>query len=437
MNRSIEQALLSLLPTHSTTLPQPLTDLASSLLAQSRHRASTLKAEEEIARTYACAHLACDRLKITLNLPPIDPRPPIPPRIYKRLYSHLSNILPSTSSIPGRGSGTPRKSEPTATTPRSQRTIKTPTSRLRDQANRDDLTASPSAGRSVRSTRSAATGTGRTATPGTAGKGKEKSLHQFRGTLFPRKDGASGSEGGGLPGWMKPTLRFLLKELGPSHIGPVVMSGVESIVAPRGQRTEDEWVNANLVSLLGALYLFVWRGVTWPGSDIDEGEYVAMRKKVAAALKKARENVKVAVKVGEEEQEEEKVWEGWVGDGVRLRDLDMATLHIGREGWLEMDWAAGVEDLARTVLEREDYDEGAEDGQVGANKVELVRIGQGDSMFQDRYDYLGERKQREYAIWKQGILRKIKALENPSASTTATPRKRKVPEANMDIDEDE
>ncbi|KAK3948819.1 origin recognition complex, subunit 6 [Pseudoneurospora amorphoporcata] len=434
MNRSIEQALLSLLPTHNTNLPQPLVDLASSLLAQSRHRASTLKAEEEVARTYACAHLACDRLKITLNLPPIDPRPPIPPRIYKRLYSHLSNILPSTSSTPGRG--TPRKSEPTTTTPRSQRTLnKTPTSRLRDQAtNRhDDLTASPSAGRSTRSAG------GRTAMPGTTGKGKEKEkpLHPFRGTLFPRKAGTSAGAGQGLPGWMKPTLRFLLKELGPAHIGPLVMSGIESIVAPRGQRTEDEWVNANLVSLLGALYLFVWRGVTWPGTDIDEGEYVAMRKKVAMTLKKARDQVKVAVKVGEVEEQdevedEEKVWEGW--GHVKLKDLDLATLHIGRAGWLEMDWAAGVEDLARTVLDKVDQDASFADGQ-GSNKLEVFRAGQGDSMFQDRYDYLGERKQKEYAIWKQGILRKIKALENPSASsTTATPRKRKVPEANMDID---
>jgi len=61
MNRPTEQALLSLLPTHNSILPQPLIELASSLLAQSRHRATILKAEEEIARPYACAHIACDR----------------------------------------------------------------------------------------------------------------------------------------------------------------------------------------------------------------------------------------------------------------------------------------------------------------------------------------------------------------------------------------
>lgn len=61
MSRPIEQALLSLLPTQNANLPPALVELAGSLLAQSRNKASTLKAEEEVARTYACAHLACDR----------------------------------------------------------------------------------------------------------------------------------------------------------------------------------------------------------------------------------------------------------------------------------------------------------------------------------------------------------------------------------------
>lgn len=61
MNRSTDQSLQSLLPTHNGAFPPQLADLAGSLLAQSRHRVSTLKADEEVARPYACAHIACDR----------------------------------------------------------------------------------------------------------------------------------------------------------------------------------------------------------------------------------------------------------------------------------------------------------------------------------------------------------------------------------------
>lgn len=76
LNRPIlEQALTTLIPTYthkhndidsdgSSFLPAELISLAGSLLAHSRSKAASLKAEEEIARTYACAHLACERLVI-------------------------------------------------------------------------------------------------------------------------------------------------------------------------------------------------------------------------------------------------------------------------------------------------------------------------------------------------------------------------------------
>jgi origin recognition complex subunit 6 len=32
-------------------------------------------------------------------------------------------------------------------------------------------------------------------------------------------------------------------------------------------------------------------------------------------------------------------------------------------------------------------------------------------MFQERYDYLGERKRKAYAEWKEGMLKRIKELE--------------------------
>lgn len=63
MDRSISQALTGLIPAISGPLPKELVELAISLLAQSRNQASSLKAEEEIARSYVCANLACERLE--------------------------------------------------------------------------------------------------------------------------------------------------------------------------------------------------------------------------------------------------------------------------------------------------------------------------------------------------------------------------------------
>jgi origin recognition complex subunit 6 len=60
MNRAVEQDLTRLVPSLNA-LPLPLVDLAVSLLAQSRSKAPQLKPDEEIARSYACAHLACER----------------------------------------------------------------------------------------------------------------------------------------------------------------------------------------------------------------------------------------------------------------------------------------------------------------------------------------------------------------------------------------
>ena len=67
MDKSVAQALTGLIPSFTGPLPPELVELAVSLLAQSRNKASSLKAEEEIARSYACANLACERLVIAFN----------------------------------------------------------------------------------------------------------------------------------------------------------------------------------------------------------------------------------------------------------------------------------------------------------------------------------------------------------------------------------
>jgi origin recognition complex subunit 6 len=60
-NRPVEQALGTLVPTHASDLPQELLGLALNLVAQSRAFSASLKPEEEIARPYACAEIACKR----------------------------------------------------------------------------------------------------------------------------------------------------------------------------------------------------------------------------------------------------------------------------------------------------------------------------------------------------------------------------------------
>lgn len=70
MDKAVAQALNGLVPTLIGPLPPELLELAVSLLAQSRNKASSLKADEEIARSYACANLACERCEHSQFLEP-------------------------------------------------------------------------------------------------------------------------------------------------------------------------------------------------------------------------------------------------------------------------------------------------------------------------------------------------------------------------------
>ncbi|ELR02675.1 hypothetical protein GMDG_05629 [Pseudogymnoascus destructans 20631-21] len=204
MNRSIEQSLTSLLPRLTTDLPSDLINLASSLVAQSRNVASNLKQDEEIGRAYVCAHIACERLKSTLNLPPIEPRPPVPPRVYTKLYTYLSSALaarpqrtpkkvqrledaqppPSNSKTPAR-----RKSNPASTTPAGLPLPSRPT---------------PS---------------------------KERSLAAFRPQNKSRKSELShGGRGREIAAWIRPVVRGLCAKMEARGATAHVLAGVGSVL---------------------------------------------------------------------------------------------------------------------------------------------------------------------------------------------------------------
>ncbi|KUI58613.1 Origin recognition complex subunit 6 [Cytospora mali] len=381
MSRPVEQALFSLLPSQNSDLPPPLLELASSLLALSRHKASTLKAEEEIARLYACCHLACDRLKISLNLPPIEPRPPIPPRIYKRLYTVLDKVLPN-SSTPGRpratGLGTSRSRVPTRGTPTKESSLA-----------------------SFR-------------TPGKAGTPSRLNLH-----------GTSKTQDSTLPPWLRPTVRHLCTSLasnGGPDLAPTVIAGLESIIAPYRRRTEDEWINSHMTTLVAAIYWYVFMSASLaPGEDMtaqnSKSRYTGTRKGVLGSLRKAREDVKTPLLRGRKgestEQEEVAFWEGWQ-DTIKAADVDEAVTEVANRGWLNSDWYRSI-DFLREKGEGEvgQPEDGLEEN-ITTTAV-AVQIRKADAMLQDKFDYLSERRRAEYRQWKAGVQLRIKRLERSKA----------------------
>ncbi|KAJ4261501.1 hypothetical protein NW762_006926 [Fusarium torreyae] len=379
MSRQIEQALLSLMPTFGSDLPPSLVELAGSLLAQSRHRASTLKTEEEIARLYACANIACDRLKITLDLPPIEPRPPIPPRIYKRLYAHLDNILPSSASTPSRTA--------------AGRT-RTPSSRFRDAG------GSPASGSRPLPSR-------RTPT-------KEQSLAQWRTpskgeTGTPTKSTAKKEAfvaGHSLHPWIQPATRFLCEETDHKKLAPTILAGMEVIVTPGGRRTEDEWALQNVTALFAAIYFFVTMRVKAlaSGEGIDREGYVPLRKDILALLTRARQEVVIR------NLPEENAWEGWTN--LKSKDFDDAVAKVNERAWLTGDWYQGIADVVKLTQRSQ-----LEDVQMlDEETMPKMQVKKADTMFQDKYDFLSEAKRTDYMHWKEDMLAKIALLTTTGAA---------------------
>ncbi|GAB0132768.1 hypothetical protein EsDP_00001195 [Epichloe bromicola] len=366
MSRQIEQALLSLMPTYGSDLPPSLVELAGSLLAQSRHTASTLKADEEVARQYACANIACERLKTSLDLPPIAPRPPIPPRIYKRLYTHLDNILPNPSS-----------------TPRSSR-VRTPSSKKLQ-----DGTPARSQTRAL---------------PSRATPTKEMSLAKFRTPTRAaaraskaRRAEAQGSRDVVHP-WIQPVIRHMCAESRQKRLAPTVFAGIEYALLPDGRPTEDAWVIQHVTDLVAALYFFVImrvRSMT-SGADMDREGYVPLRKEILALLTQACQEVTVP-----EYRDADAFWEGW--RDVKPRDFDAAVAKVNENSWLSGDWYDGIVDVLNSMT-KADADMSDHEQEDSEAPLPTRRA---DAMLQERYDFLSEARKAEFAMWRDSMLAKI------------------------------
>lgn len=232
-----------------------------------------------------------------------------------------------------------------------------------------------------------------------------------------------------MPPWIRPTVRYLCATLhyeDGSDLAPTVLAGLESIIAPYRKRTRDEWVNSNLSTLLGAIYWFVSEEARLaPGeemtAEVSRARYKTVRKELLAALRSSRAKVRTAApargrRTEPTEEQETAFWDGWQ-DTIKAADLDKAITEVTNKGWLDSDWYRSIEHLRNKT-----GGGGAEEGGLHEDQADvaaIVRITKADTMLQDKFDYLSERRRAEYRQWKADMLKRIDLLERGDAMDLA------------------
>lgn len=321
-----------------------------------------------------------NRLKTSLNLPKIEPRPPCPPRIYSKLYAYFDRELTS-------GGGRRR-------------------------------------GRVV----STAQSTPSRPLPERQAPGLEKGLEGFRGgNRAPRhriRYGGGDRREDRLPKWVPPAIRVLCAGLDAGKATPHVLAGVDSVLflqcpgdedlegdrtMREGQSAQEEGLRGKMPALIAAVLSFAIVRLT--GEETDAKEYNQRVKMVIGVLRSMREDMAMVAKIGEEEE----AWKGW--EVITKKDVDAWLKEIASKGWLRMDWwenmvgGSGVSGQAEEVYDDEDDEE--DDQEARAAEIERERLWKTRSgtMIQDQYDYLSEAKRKQYARWKELMLVKIDGVE--------------------------
>jgi origin recognition complex subunit 6 len=224
------------------------------------------------------------------------------------------------------------------------------------------------------------------------------------------------------PPWLRPTVRYLcstLHESGSPELASTVIFGLESIIAPHRARTDDEWINQNLTSLLAAIYWYVSESAQLaPDEDMttqaSRSSLNARRKPILGALRCARQEIKPpAIRgkkgVGATQEEDTVFWEGWQ-EGLKAADISEAVEVVAVREWLDSDWFRSIEFLRASGQDAEFVDPRSNQDNSISTSAD-VQIRKADTMLQDRFDYLSERRRGEYRHWKAGILRQLEMLE--------------------------
>ncbi|KIW06762.1 uncharacterized protein PV09_02451, partial [Verruconis gallopava] len=380
MNKAVEQDLLSLLPSITLPLPRELLELAVSLLSQSRSKAGSLKQDEEIARGYVCANIACDRLKTKLNLPTIVVRPPVAPKVYKKVYAYLDSALTA---------GTPRKHQKNSI--RGQNEPSTPSKSRRQLA--DDTP---------------------TRTPARTSKAKA-AVHMLSST---KRKHANSDGDNAIASWTMPAIRLLCKAFEIPNAAPHIYVGVCSIVRviqeqqgeglgtptkKRARKSANNDIQSEVIAAFDEKYIpaliivvtFFTRARMVGAPEPDE--YAKQRQTAMETIGKA------------------------IPDGLKTDEGNMISMieNLLREAekrWLDMEWYYNLPE-ANMGGDESSPDMTSETGahfEVDKRSMQVFEVpkrGFG-SMMTDATDWLSEDRNAEYKIWKTEIMQKISDMEN-------------------------
>ena len=241
------------------------------------------------------------RLKLSLGLPKIQPRPPCPPRIYQKLYKYLDSALSAGARRSGRP---PKQTEAPTSSPVKPRT--------------------PAK-----------------STPFKARTPKSRSSHGRQ---------AFASE---VPKWVMPLIRHLCRALGAPAAPVHVFAGVSSILtlpAPTQVNHESEKAllkPLNVSALVIVVYLLVSTRLS--GAPMPPEEFVRLRTLAIETLRGSG--------VGEavEQVSEESAVVGHITSWMR---------EVSSNGWAELDWFANVPEGGGVSLDggSENVDDSAGDG---------------------------------------------------------------------------
>lgn len=354
---SAQQPLHNLLPT-TNPLPPRLVNLSASILAQSRNRASHLKPDEEIARSFACAEIACKRLRAQLRLPPTAGRSPCKPGVYKKLLGFLEGVLGEAQASTTTKSTTPKK-------------------RLADgQPKAVDMRKQVSASQ------------------------REQT---FAGTIDENVLDANASEA---PDFVMPLIRKLCKTFStpllPPHVytGTCVILKLSKLWPPRRGskgKAKDEvtYRNPVMMVIIGVYFMVL--------SRMQKG-------KVTADIFASRLGRALEVSELDTAPEDVEEWikkmnaEGWCRgqgwwDTVPEDVMDSDEVEV-------QHYDSGIEEdeivASRIRRRRSSLEEEAED-----DPEDVLLLGLG-TMMQDSVDWLSEEKKLSFLDWKHGIMNKIK-----------------------------